>query len=122
MKINNKKPIGFAVSNYEQGGETQTRKFEASTDVEENDSVEHYFPPEEQEYHFPEVDKVEEQIVTVEETAVEEACPAYLCAANNKLLESTPITVGEPPKKTYASIVCTHPNIHVNVFIDLIYL
>lgn len=97
------------VSDYLQGGETQARDFEDSANAEENDSADQYIHSEQQEQHYPEIDEVEPPTHALEEFHLEEAAPAYLSEMSSTMQEYAPIPVeepvGEPPKKTYASIL-----------------
>ncbi|OVA03338.1 RNA recognition motif domain [Macleaya cordata] len=105
-KLDASTPFPEPVSDCVQAEETQAREFEAPTHVEENYSVEQYSPLEQQEQHLLEVDNAEETIV--EETPLEEPTPSYLSEMNT-VQDSPPIPVvepvGEPQKKTYASIL-----------------
>ncbi|KAI3915648.1 hypothetical protein MKX01_015473 [Papaver californicum] len=96
-------------SDYLQGGETQARDFEESANAEENDLADQYVHSEQQEQHFPEIDEVEAPTRAFEEIHLEEATPAYYGEVSSTMQEYTPThveePVGEPPKKTYASIL-----------------
>ncbi|MCL7028143.1 hypothetical protein MKW94_001005 [Papaver nudicaule] len=96
-------------SDYLQSGETQARDFEDSANAEENDSADQYIHSEQQEQYYPEIDEVEAPTRAFEEIRLEEATPAYYNEVSSTVQEYAPTPVeepvGEPPKKTYASIL-----------------
>lgn len=72
----------------------------------EDDPIDKYSVPEQQQQHEFETEVVVEETLPAEETSV-----SFQGAVNNVHETSSVVVdepVGEPPKKTYASIVCTN--------------
>ncbi|KAF8394231.1 hypothetical protein HHK36_020438 [Tetracentron sinense] len=93
------------VSEYVLEEEIQAREFVASADVEENEPVDKYSLPDQQDQQEPQVTEAE---IIVEETPAEESTES-LQSSMNSVPEPPPAPVeepvGEPTKHTYASIL-----------------
>ncbi|KAF8388288.1 hypothetical protein HHK36_026954 [Tetracentron sinense] len=95
-------PLPEPVSDYKPGGEIQARDFVASAHVEENDLVDKYSLPEQQQQQVSEAENIVKEIPAEESTA-------SLQSAMSTMRDPPPAPVeepvGEPPKQTYASIL-----------------
>ncbi|PIA36218.1 hypothetical protein AQUCO_03400259v1 [Aquilegia coerulea] len=102
-KVNVLNPLPEPVSDYMPTREIQTRDFVASSNVEENDLVDNYSFPEQQEQH-----QALETNNIVDDTPVEELTSSFSHAMSS-IQDPSPVIieepVGEPQKHTYASIL-----------------
>ncbi|KAF8392133.1 hypothetical protein HHK36_022475 [Tetracentron sinense] len=109
-KLNASNSLPEPVSDYMHREEIQAREFVASVHIEENDPVDKYSLPEQQQQQVSEAENIVEEIPAEESTASFQSAMSserdpLPAPVEEPVEEPVGEPVGEPPKKTYASIV-----------------